>query len=133
MSRRKSRLCAIQYIYSKEFSSDDSPDEFMDYINAPKTDKDKEFTKTLINGCLKKKDEIDGIVSRYAQQGYDTVLVVDRCILRVGIFEMLYLRNTPPPVIINEYVEIAKHFSNETSKSFINALLDKVRINEYEK
>ncbi len=126
-------MAAVKYIYSKEFDTQDTPDEFMDYINSPKTDKDREFAKNLIRGVLKNKESIDRLIAKYAQQGYDMILLVDKCILRVGIFEMLYAEDTPPPVVINEYVEIAKEFSNETSKGFINAVLDKVRKNEYEK
>jgi len=133
MSRRKARLAAVKYIYSKEFDTQDTPDGFMDYINSPKTDKDREFARSLIKGVLENRESIDKLIARYAQQGYDMILLVDKCILRVGIFEMLYMKNTPSPVIINEYVEIAKEFSNETSKGFINAVLDKVRKNEYEK
>ncbi len=133
MSRRKARQVAIQYIYSREFYAQDTPDEFIDYINSPKTEKDREFTKILIEGVLGHIKEIDDVISKYAQQGYDLILLVDRCILRVGVYEMLYLKETPYPIVINEYVEIAKSFSNESSKAFINAVLDKVRIYEYEK
>ncbi len=133
MSRRKARLAAVKYIYSYEFDSPDTPIEFIEYINSPKSEKDKEFAQRLIEGVLENKSSIDELIAKYAQQGYDLVLLIDRCILRVGIYEMLYIKETPHPVIINEYVEIAKSFSNETSKAFINAVLDKVRKNEYEK
>ncbi len=133
MSRRKARLAAIQYIYSKEFNSEDAPDEFIDYINSPKSPKDREFSYTLINGVLDNIKRIDKLISKYAQQGSDMILLIDKCILRVGIYELLYLKETPYAVVINEYVEIAKSFSNDTSKAFINAVLDKVRLNEYER
>lgn len=126
-------MVAIQYIYSKEFKTDNSPDEFMDYVSVLKKEDDREFAKKLIEGTLDLKEKIDALISSYAQIGDDMVMLVDRCILRVGIFELLYLKSAPHPVIINEYVELTKSLSKESSKSFINAVLDRVRLNEYEK
>ncbi len=133
MSRRKSRMVAIQYIYSKEFQTDSSPDEFIEYINTLKKDRDREFAKRLIDGTLDFKEKIDALIAGYAQTGDDMIMLVDRCILRVGIFELLYLKSAPHPIVINEYIELTKSLSKESSKSFINAVLDKVRLNEHEK
>ncbi len=128
MSRRKARLVAVQYLYSKQFNSSDMPSEFIEFVQSPKKDSDKEFTKKLIEGAIENKQEIDSLISKYAQQGEDIVSLVDKCILGVGIYELLYLKEIPPPVVINEYVEITKELSKDSSKSFINAILDKVRM-----
>ncbi len=133
MSRRKARLTAVQYIYSKSFDTKDSPREFMDYLESPKKENDKDFAQMLIEGALDKKDEIKELISRYAEQGDDIISLVDRCILSVGIFELLYVKETPPPVVIDEYVEIAKELSKDSSRSFINAVMDKVRMEYDEK
>jgi N utilization substance protein B len=53
---------------------------------------------------------------------------IDRNILRMAIYELAYLRNIPPPVTINEAVELAKKFGTEESGSFINGILDRIRI-----
>jgi N utilization substance protein B len=53
---------------------------------------------------------------------------IDRNILRIAIYELLYLRNIPPPVTINEAVELGKRFGTEESGSFINGILDKIRM-----
>ncbi len=130
MSRRKARQSAIQYIFANEFRTAGDPEEFIDYINAPKAQKDREFALRLIRGTLENMNEIDALIARYAQQGYDMILLIDRCILRVGIYELLYMDEAPPPVVIDEYVEITKTFSKESSASFVNAVLDRVAKNE---
>jgi N utilization substance protein B len=53
---------------------------------------------------------------------------IDRNILRIAIYELLYLRNIPPPVTINEAVELGKRFGTEESGSFVNGILDKIRM-----
>ena len=52
---------------------------------------------------------------------------IDRNILRIAIYELLYLSNIPPPVTINEAVELGKRFGTEESGAFINGILDKIR------
>ena len=133
MSRRKARLTAVQYIYSKSFSTDDSPREFMEYMETPKKENDRDFAQMLIEGSVEKKDEIYDMIAKYAQQGDDIISLVDRCILNVGIFELLHVEETLPPIVINEYVEIAKELSKDSSRSFINAILDRVRKDYYER
>jgi N utilization substance protein B len=133
MARRKARLTAVQYIYAINFGNNDSPNEFMEYLDAPKKYSDKEFAKLLIDGAIEHKDQIDELISKYAVQGDDTIQAVDRAILSVGIFELLYIKETPPAIVINEYIDLAKELSKDSSKSFINAVLDKIRLDNYEK
>ncbi len=127
MSRRKARLTAVQYLYAKDFGNSDKPDEFIEYVESPKKNDDKEFAEMLIKGTMNNIETIDKLIATYAKHGDDIITAVDKNILRVGIYELLNIKDTPYPVVINEYVEIAKELSKDNSKSFINAVLDKIK------
>ena len=132
MSRRRARTAAVQYIYAKEFGGKEEPYSFIEFVGKPKKENDKAFSKKLIEGTLNNLPYIDTLIKNYAESGDDIMSIVDKSILRVGIYELLFLKETHPIVVINEYVNIAKEFSKETSRSLINAILDKVYKGEYD-
>ena len=132
MSRRRARTAAVQYVYAKEFGNRDEPYSFIEFVGKPKKDNEKVFSKKLIEGTLKNLSYIDSLIKNYAESGDDIISLVDKAILRVGIYELLFLKETHPVVVINEYVDVAKELSKESSKSLINAILDKVYKGEYD-
>ena len=82
----------------------------------------------MINGILKNQAAIDERITQYvANYGLERIAAVDRNILRVAIYEMLFCKDVPPIVSINEAIEIAKRFGNEDSGRFINGVLDRLR------
>jgi len=88
----------------------------------------KEFVRRLVKGVWEKREEIDAHIQRFSYRWrIDRMDRVDRNILRIGTFEILYCHDIPIKVAINEAVEMAKKFgSSEDSKGFINAILDKI-------
>ena len=85
-----------------------------------------EFALKIIKGIENRIDEVDRLIKSFIRNwSWDKILPLDKSILRVGVGELL-LGETPFKVVINEYIEISKIFSTEKSKSFINAILDKV-------
>jgi len=127
MSRRKARICAMQYIYAKEFN-DESFDSFLKYTDSLKKEEDILFAKELAECTKIHIKELDELISQYAQWGVSGISLVDRCILRVGACELTNNKqNTPYKVIINEYIEIAKQFGATSSGALINAILDKIK------
>ena len=85
-----------------------------------------DFIRERLVGILQHREEIDGIIDRRAQGwGIDRLATVDRNILRLGIYELLYT-DVPPEVAIDEAVELAKEYGTEKAPSFINAILDRV-------
>jgi len=132
MSRRQARVAAVQYIYAKEFGNIEEPYPFIEFAGKPKKEDDKAFSKKLIEGTLKNLLYIDSLIKKYADAGDDIMSLVDKAILRVGIYELLFLKEAHPVVVINEYVNIAKELSKESSKSLVNAILDKVYKGEYD-
>jgi len=88
----------------------------------------REFSDALIRGCLEHRAEIDEAIKRHSKNwGLHRMAAVDRNVLRLAIYEMLFREDIPPVVSINEAVDIAKKFSTEDSGKFVNGILDKVR------
>ena len=86
------------------------------------------FSEPLIKGVLQHRDDIDARIKQHCRNwDFHRIAAVDRNVMRLAIFEMLYREDIPPVVSINEAVDIAKKFSTEDSGKFVNGILDKVR------
>ena len=86
------------------------------------------FADPLIRGVLENRDRLDDEIKKFAKNwDLHRMAVVDRNILRLAIYEMLFRDDIPPVVSINEAVDIAKRFSTGDSGKFVNGILDKVR------
>jgi len=86
------------------------------------------FADPLIRGALEHRDESDEIIKKHAKNWeLHRIAAVDRNILRLAIYEMLYRDDIPPIVSINEAVDVAKKFSTQDSGKFVNGILDKVK------
>lgn len=116
------------------FQADFNPAEDGGYVDEgfwrskDATERARSFTETLVRGVLAHQAEIDGLLTEYAEHwDLHRMSAVDRNVMRVALFEMMYLRDIPPAVSINEAVDIAKQFSGEDSGRFVNGLLDRVR------
>lgn len=90
----------------------------------PQNFEGEEFSKLLINDVLRNISTIDGYIKKYAPQWpVASITLIDRNILRIGIFELALYEQTPPKVAINEAIEIAKAFGGVASSKFINGVL----------
>ncbi len=86
--------------------------------------KDTEFTKKLIDGVLDHLKEIDELIVKYAPSWpISQITIVDRNILRLGVFELQFNEDVPPKVAINEAIELAKTFGGPSSGKFVNGVL----------
>ena len=91
-------------------------------------DEVRTFADALVRGVQANQPKIDELIARFAEHWeLDRMAVVDRNVLRAGIWELLWGADVPPKVAINEALEIARRFSTEESTRFINGLLDRVR------
>ena len=89
----------------------------------------KEFFIILSRGVYENLNGLDEIISKYSDNWkVSRISRIDRNILRIAVYEMLNLSNIPHPVTINEAVDIAKKYGNNESGSFINGIVDRVRI-----
>jgi N utilization substance protein B len=88
----------------------------------------KEFAQGLVDGVMKEREALDRIIAGSVDHWrIERMAVVDRNILRVAVYEMAWLPDTPPVVVLDEAIEVGKKFGSEQSGSFINGILDAVR------
>ena len=126
--RRRARELAVQVLFHLEFSLDD-PNEAVDLIydkfNSQKSI--KSFSKELVSGICENKKEVDKLI-RSASKNWriDRMSYLDRSILRLATFEILFMKDIPPKVSMDEAVEIGKKFGSKDSGSFVNGLLDNI-------
>ena len=133
--RREGREAAVQFLY--QFDVNPHPvDELLVAFwklrsgpgKAEASAKTKAFTEELVRGVTAHLAEIDQSISKFtANYDLHRIAVVDRNILRVGIYEMQHCNDVPPVVCINEAIEVAKKFGSEESGRFVNGILDRVR------
>ncbi len=118
----------MQALYQYDFRKK-KPEEIVEIIShsisefAPSYE-DPGFIKELIDGVLGRQAEIDGIITHYAPEWpIEQITVVDRNILRIGVYELKWVGNIPSKVAINEAIELAKTFGGESSGRFVNGVL----------
>ncbi|MEW6556300.1 MAG: transcription antitermination factor NusB [Elusimicrobiota bacterium] len=128
-SRRISRECAMQILYSIDVCKLTKEDAETFFWNTQYYDNNiVAFAKELIDGTLANLNEIDKHLKQTAENWeLDRMASVDRAILRLSSYELLFTPETPPNVVINEAIELAKDFSTEESGKFVNGILDKIK------
>ena len=127
--RRRAREAAIQYHFWRDLQHGDGPEKIGDFWEfCPATPRVREFAQPLIEGMVAHLPEIDERIRRYCENyEFRRISAVDRNILRLAIYEMLYRDDIPPVVSINEAIELAKTFGGGESGKFVNGILDRVR------
>ena len=128
--RRDGRVAALQYLYAWSLNTPADLGEdlrvFFDGCDHPR--EHYAFGEELIHGVIEHGDEIDGKIRSLAQNWeFDRIAKIDLAILRLAIFEMLYRKDIPPIVSINEAIDLSKQFSNADAKRFINGILDRLK------
>lgn len=140
MSRKLAREIGMQILYQLDFhpeTKQEQIDIFLDDIIKGKNHNDKplkkiseqdlEYTRQIVNGTITELEIVDQKIAELAK-GWtlDRIAKVDLAILRFAIYEILFRADIPNEVSINEAVELAKKYSTDDSKAFINGILGKV-------
>ena len=132
-SRHLSRSIAMQSLYEWDFSGK-KPDILEKIVEKNIREfgpglQDKDFIWQLIKGVVSRISDIDKIIEKAAPEWpIDQITIIDRNVLRIGLYELLYgnKEEVPPKVAINEAIELAKSFGGESSGKFINGVLGTV-------
>jgi len=126
--RTKSREFALQMLFQWDMSQQDfSKLEAKFWKSAKAADKTRAFANQLFEGAAKDVSSLDQMIRLHCENWrFERLAAIDRAILRLAIHEMS-AAETPPKVVLNEAVELAKKFSSEESGSFVNGVLDAVR------
>jgi len=128
--RRQAREIAAQFLYQHDLNSGAVDESLTLFWQAQHeiAEPTRKFAEELIHGAVEHRDAIDEKIKKYTEHWeLQRIAAVDRNILRLGIYEMLYRDDIPPVVSINEAVDIAKKFSTKESGAFVNGILDRLR------
>lgn len=138
MRRRLARELALQSLYQMQMNGVNGAEAVKMAVEEAVTEneaglvqkKDKvsaEAVQELVEGVEKNQAVIDGILSEYLKGWQiDRLSRVDREVLRLAVYEMVYTNDTPPKVVVNEAIELAKHFGTDESGKFVNGVLGKM-------
>ena len=127
--RRQTREWIIQFLFQLDFNPEPLDVSLKDFWDEkePK-EREKTYAEEIIKGVVQRKDELDDRLARYVKRwDSERMVAVDRTVMRVALFEMLYREDVPPVVSINEAVHFAKDFSSFQSGRFVNGVLDRIR------
>ncbi|MEQ9809649.1 transcription antitermination factor NusB [Streptococcus jiangjianxini] len=129
-SRRDLRERAFQALFSMEFGGECLQASESAYLHDKTVDGEETvevpaFLLNLVNGVESHRDELDALISEKLRKGWsiERLTLTDKTMLRLGLFEIKFFEETPERVALNEIIEIAKKYSDETSAKFINGLL----------
>ena len=130
-NRHLGRIIALQTLYEQDFrtAAGDTDFELKDALSRnvaryKSTVEDTPFVERLVTGTVKNMQALDEVLQPIAPEWpIDQIARMDRVILRMGLFELKYETDTPPKVVINEAVELAKAFGGDNSSKFINGVL----------
>jgi N utilization substance protein B len=132
-ARYKSRQRALQILFQCDIREQEAQEGLDAYYGSlyleegEGTIEPDELTESLVSGAMDNREELDAIIRKHSVNWrLERMPLVDRNILRMSIYEMLY-GGTPTPVVIDQGIELARRFSGEASVAFINGILDAVR------
>ena len=126
--RRRSREIILKLLYQKELNEQD-PKDMLEKFWYEKEEKEevKSFVASIFCGVNESKDELDTWIMKYSKNwDLNRLSIIDKCILRLSVYELLHRKDIPPKVSINEAIDISKKYSNADAGKFINGILDKV-------
>jgi N utilization substance protein B len=129
MKRRIAREYALQFLFQLDFLDKkiDKGDFEEFWSEKNESGEIKEFTEGLVRGTLEKLKEIDQMIERVADNWLlKRMAAVDRNILRFAAYEIIFKKDIPSAVTINEAIEIAKKYSSAEAASFLNGILDRL-------
>jgi N utilization substance protein B len=128
--RRIARELAVQFLYQFDLSGGTLEEALPLFwqTQSEVSDDGRKFTEQLIHGVIERKAAIDERIAKYTDNwDLPRIAAVDRNILRLAMYEMLFRDDIPPVVSINEAVDIAKKFSTRESGAFVNGILDRLK------
>ncbi|HSN05537.1 transcription antitermination factor NusB [Nitrospira sp. NS4] len=130
-SRHEARERALQILFQYDIHGKKGLwlDEFWKPLNVD--EETKAFAERLVSGVLEKQRDLDALMGRYATNWkVSRMPIVDRNILRAGLYELFWMDDVPAKVTMDEAVELAKSFGDEEASKFVNGILDKVLATE---
>jgi N utilization substance protein B len=128
--RRDGRVAALQFLYAWSLNQPKNlADDLQVFFgNCEQPREHYAFGEELIHGAIEHLADIDARIKGLAHNwDFDRIAKIDLAILRIAMFEMIFRKDIPPVVSINEAIDLSKQFSNADSKRFINGILDRLK------
>jgi N utilization substance protein B len=128
-TRRQARELAMQALFYMDMQNNVSLQMLENFCgNFPPSKKAQPFFLKLVNGVLEEGSEIDALIEKFSKNWkISRMACVDRNVMRIAVYELLYCDDIPAKVSINEAVDIGKKFGTEESGAFINGIMDSIR------
>ena len=125
--RHRARHFVLQAIYTWQMTGDSAADIEKQYLEEqPVQGADLDYFHDLVSGVIANCDHLDETYEPFTSRPIKDLDEVDKAILRLSTFELLYRQDVPPRVVINEGIVLAKEFAQQDSHKFVNGVLDKV-------
>jgi len=127
--RTRAREYALQILYQIDIRKEPSEKLISEFMEAEDAEPEvKDFAEALIRGAVMNIKKIDEAISKYASNWkLNRMAVIDRNVLRLAAYELLFCEDIPPKVSINEAVDLAKKFGDMESGKFVNGILDRIK------
>lgn len=129
MSRKKARDNAFKCVYELEFCDKNDVEKVLKYCYEENENTEEEiaYIDQVLKGVLENISNIDKLIlSNLKNWTLDRIAKIDLAILRIAIFEIMYMQDIPEKVSVNEAVELAKEYGNNDSRAFVNGILAKI-------
>lgn len=128
VSRSRCRELALQILYQADFIGRREGESARFWRHFHQGSKVPPYLEKLVEGVAGHQEELDALIKQYSEHWrLERMVAVDRNLLRLAVYELLYLPEIPAKVAINEAVELAKRYGTELSGSFVNGVLDQIR------
>lgn len=126
--RTKARECALQILYQVDIRKDPFEKLAAEFWETQEVEPEvRNFAESIVKGAVANAKKIDETISRYASNWkLNRMAVIDRNVLRLSTYELLFCKDIPPKVSINEAVDLAKKFGDMESGKFVNGILDRI-------
>tara|TARA_B100000315_G_C14546799_1_gene573651 strand:+ start:1357 stop:1782 length:426 start_codon:yes stop_codon:yes gene_type:complete len=133
--RSKAREIALCLLYQIEITKSGPKETIENYLkNTPQKEEVVDFFSQLVEGTVSNISAINAFIEKHVKNWQiDRMAVIDRSILRIACFELIFIDDIPPKVSINEAIELAKRFGDIDSPRFVNGILDKIYKTESKK
>lgn len=132
--RTQARECAIKILYQIDVTKIaplEAISGFWDTLEENSDSELKDFAGVLVNGVFKNLTTIDAEISHFTKNWQlSRMAIIDRNVLRLATFELLFLDDVPRKVSINEAIELAKKYGDKESGKFVNGILDKIKLDK---
>ncbi|HVV20235.1 MAG TPA: transcription antitermination factor NusB [Pseudonocardiaceae bacterium] len=126
-ARRKARKRAVDVLYEADIRDVDPVTLLADRVGSPDVPPVNDYTVTLVEGVTANRARIDDVLAEHSEGwSLPRMPAVDRAVLRLGLYELLWSTDVPPAVVIDEAVELAKSLSTDDSPRFVNGVLGRI-------